>query len=165
MTMLPNKMKKREANRDDRTRRIIAHFILGLVILFLACWTLFWRLGQGSLNDWDEATYAEIAREMLKSGDWITPHWNGIPLHDKPPLVMWLMAAGMMFINSIELAARLPAALAGLFAVGITILLGRSLFCTWTGLTAATLLLVSSRDVWSNFVLLARQGMLDVPLT
>jgi 4-amino-4-deoxy-L-arabinose transferase-like glycosyltransferase len=78
---------------------------------------------------------------------------------------MWLMAADMMFMNSIELAARLPAALAGLFAVGITILLGRSLFCTWTGLTAATLLLVSSRDVWTNFVLLARQGMLDVPLT
>ena len=169
MTMLPNKMKKREdefeANRDDRTRRTIAHFILGLVILFLACWTLFWRLGQGSLNDWDEAAYAEIAREMIKSGDWITPHWNGMPLHDKPPLVIWFMAAGMMFMNSIELAARLPAALAGLFAVGMTILLGRSLFCTWTGLTAATLLLVSSRDVWTNFVLLAHQGMLDVPLT
>ena len=142
-------MKKREdefeANRDDRTRRTIAHFILGLVILFLACWTLFWRLGQGSFNDWDEAAYAQIAREMVTSGDWITPHWNGMPLHDKPPLVIWFMAAGMMFMNSIELAARLPAALAGLFAVGITILLGRSLFCTWTGLTAATLLLVSSR--------------------
>jgi 4-amino-4-deoxy-L-arabinose transferase-like glycosyltransferase len=156
-----------QLNGVEFTGRVNSHCILSVLILFLAGWTLFWQLGQGSFNDWDEATYAEIAREMVMSGDWITPHWNGLPLHDKPPLVMWLMAGGMMFIKPIELAARLPPALAGLFTVGMTALLGRSLFCTWTGLTAAALLLVSgSSDVWDvNFVLLARQGMLDVPLT
>jgi 4-amino-4-deoxy-L-arabinose transferase-like glycosyltransferase len=96
-------------------------------------------LGQGSFNDWDEATYVEIAREMVIGGDWITPHWNGFPFHDKPPLVMWLMAAGMMIMKSVELVARLPPALAGLLAVAMTAFLGRSLFCTWTGFTAATL--------------------------
>jgi 4-amino-4-deoxy-L-arabinose transferase-like glycosyltransferase len=150
---------------DRGLGRTSSYYFLGLVILLLAGWTLFWQLGKGSFNDWDEAAYAQVAREMVTTGDWVTPHWNGFPLHDKPPLVMWLMAAGMMVIRSPELAARLPSALAGLFAVIMTALLGRSLFCTWTGLTAATLLLVSSQKVWVNFVLLARQGMLDVPLT
>jgi len=75
------------------------------------------------------------------------------------------MAAGMTIIKSPELAARLPSAIAGLFAIATTILLGRVLFCLWTGLTAAVLLLVSSKSWWVNFVMLARQGMLDVPLT
>jgi 4-amino-4-deoxy-L-arabinose transferase-like glycosyltransferase len=126
---------------------------------------LFWQLGKGSFADADEATHAEIAREMVASGVWITPHWNGFPFHDKPPLVMWFMAAGMTIIRSLELAARLPSALGGLLVIFMTALLGRSLFCTWTGLTAATLLLVSSKVDQVNFVLLARQAMLDVPLT
>ena len=146
----------------DRSK---GRYILSLLILLLAGWTLFWRLGTGSFYAWDEATYAQIAREMVASGDWITPHWNGFPLHDKPPLMLWLMAAGMTMTKSLELAARFPCALAGLFAIGMTALLGRSLFCTWTGLAAATLLLVTNENVWSNFVLQARQGMLDVPLT
>jgi 4-amino-4-deoxy-L-arabinose transferase-like glycosyltransferase len=145
--------------------RSLSHCILGLVVLLLGGWTLFFHLGEGSLNDWDEATYAEIAREMVTRGDWITPYWNGAPFHDKPPLVMWFMAAGLTIIKSPELAARLPSAIAGLFAIATTILLGRVLFCLWTGLTAAVLLLVSSKSWWVNFVMLARQGMLDVPLT
>jgi len=101
--------------------RSLSHCILGLVVLLLGGWTLFFQLGEGSLNDWDEATYAEIAREMVTRGDWITPYWNGAPFHDKPPLVMWFMAAGMTIIKSPELAARLPSAIAGLFAIATTI--------------------------------------------
>jgi 4-amino-4-deoxy-L-arabinose transferase-like glycosyltransferase len=139
--------------------------LLGIFMLFLAGWTLFWQLGEGSLNDWDEATYAQVAHEMAVSGDWATPRWNGVPFRDKPPFVMWLMATSMMITHSTGLAARIPSALAGLFTVGMTVWLGRSLFGIWTGLTAATLLLASSKGWSVNFVLLSRQAMLDVPLT
>jgi len=46
----------------------------------------------GSLRDWDEAMYAEIAREYHDGGDWLSPRWNGEPWYDKPPLGMWLTA-------------------------------------------------------------------------
>lgn len=147
-----------------RDSRIICHILVGGIIFLLASWTLFWRIGEGSLSDWDEATYAQIAREMVETGDWLTPHWNGFPLHDKPPLVMWVMAAATMITESMISAARLPAALAGLFTIAMTVWLGRSLFCTWTALAAATLLLAVGKDPLTNFALLSRQGMLDVPL-
>jgi hypothetical protein len=145
--------------------RSVSQGVLGSLILIMAAFILFFHLGQGSLNDWDEATYAEVAREMIARSDWITPYWNGVPFNDKPPLVMWLMAAGMKITSSMELATRYPSALAGFFVIILTALLGRVLFCTWTGLTAAVLLLLSSESWDVNFVLLARQGMLDAPLT
>jgi 4-amino-4-deoxy-L-arabinose transferase-like glycosyltransferase len=140
-------------------------WLLVAIVALLAGWTLFWQLGRGSLNDWDEATYAEVAHEMVQTGDWLTPRWNGFPYHEKPPLMYWLMAAGLRVGLSPELAVRLPAACAGAIVILLTLLLGRALFCTWTGITAATLLLIASTAWWSNLVQLSRQGMMDVPLT
>jgi 4-amino-4-deoxy-L-arabinose transferase-like glycosyltransferase len=150
---------------DAERRRIVSLYLGGLLILLLAGWTLFSRLDAGSLNDWDEATYGQIAREMVSRGDWLTPHWNGLPFHDKPPLVFWLMAVGLLLTDSAELAIRFPSALAGFGVIVMTAWLGRSMFCTWTGLTAATLLLIGNDAWWINFVQMAKQGMLDVPLT
>ena len=145
------------------SRRLTWLFVA--IVALLAGWTLFWQLGRGSLNDWDEATYAEVAHEMVQTGDWLTPRWNGLPYHEKPPLMYWLMAAGLRGGLSPELAVRLPAACAGAIVILLTLLLGRALFCTWTGITAATLLLIASTAWWSNLVQLSRQGMMDVPLT
>src|ERR1041385_3566891 len=138
--------------------------VFSLMVALLATWALLRQLGNGSLNDWDEATYAEVTREMVQTADWITPHWNGFPFHDKPPLFYWLAAPLMQAGVEPELAVRIPSAFAGLTVIAFTALLGRSMFDGWTGLIAATLLLIPSGAWWSNFVLLARQGMLDVPL-
>jgi 4-amino-4-deoxy-L-arabinose transferase-like glycosyltransferase len=125
---------------------------------------MFWRLGDGSLEDWDEATYAQVAREMVRRGDWMTPYWNGLPFHDKPPLVYWLMAGSLTLFEPPELAVRLVPATFGIVAVGLTAYLGRLMFGTIGGLLAAEVLLVGSATPWPNLVLMARQGMLDVPL-
>src|SRR5262245_14933385 len=50
----------------------------------LLCITIFWRLGPVSFWDPDEAHYAETTREMLRSGDWLAPYYNGRPFFDKP---------------------------------------------------------------------------------
>jgi len=74
-----------------------------------------WRLGSAPLVNPDEGRYAEVPREMLASGDWVTPRLNGVPYYEKPPLVYWAVAACERFIGPSEWSVRLTPAL---FAVG-----------------------------------------------
>ena len=60
----------------------------------------------------DEGRYAEIPREMLATGDWLTPRLNGVLYFEKPPLQYWLSALGMRLFGENGAAARLPLALA-----------------------------------------------------
>ncbi|WP_243321549.1 glycosyltransferase family 39 protein [Geothrix sp. SG200] len=60
----------------------------------------------------DEGRYAEIPREMLATGDWLTPRLNGVLYFEKPPLQYWLSALGMKLFGQNGAAARLPLALA-----------------------------------------------------
>lgn len=60
----------------------------------------------------DEARYAEIPREMLATGDWLTPRLNGVLYFEKPPLQYWLSALSMKAFGLHAWAARLPLALA-----------------------------------------------------
>jgi len=62
-----------------------------------------------------DARYAEIGREMLASGDWLTPRLNGVAHFDKPPLAYWASAAGMKLFGVNEQGARIGAALAAAF--------------------------------------------------
>lgn len=67
-------------------------------------WFLF--LGYRDLIEPDEGRYAEIAREMLNSGNWITPRLNGIKYFEKPPLQYWGSAISMALLGETNAAAR-----------------------------------------------------------
>jgi 4-amino-4-deoxy-L-arabinose transferase len=54
---------------------------------------LFWRLGQPTLWDPDEAYYGEASRELLATGDWLAPFYNEQPFFDKPDFLL-LRASG-----------------------------------------------------------------------
>ncbi|MEQ1839429.1 MAG: glycosyltransferase family 39 protein, partial [Verrucomicrobiales bacterium] len=92
--------------------------------VFLAsAFILFFQLGGRGLNEPDEGRYAEVGREMLVSGDYITPQLNGLPHYTKPPLTYWLIAISLKLFGVNEFGARLPSALAAmgsLFAVFLT---------------------------------------------
>lgn len=89
---------------------IISAIALGLVgvLAFL------WRLGSIGLIDETEPMFAEAARQMLVTGDWITPYYNDVTRFDKPPLVYWLMAIAYKMVGVNAWGARLPSALAAI---------------------------------------------------
>ena len=72
-----------------------------------------------------ETRYAEIAREMLKSGDWLIPRLNGIPHFHKPPIAYWAAASGMALLGANEWGARLGTALAATFVLWCTARIAR----------------------------------------
>ncbi|HEV2386972.1 MAG TPA: phospholipid carrier-dependent glycosyltransferase [Candidatus Acidoferrales bacterium] len=85
-----------------------------MVIIFLLAVSLFAGLGSIGLVGPDEPRYASVAREMARTGDWLTPLLNGRPWFEKPALYYWSAAAAFDLLGVNERAARLPAALAAL---------------------------------------------------
>ncbi len=84
-------------------------------------------LGAAPLFDWDEIIYAEAAREMVLSGDWLTPQHGLEPFAEKPPLVFWMMALSYKLLGVSAFSARLVNVLAGLFTLGLVYAGGRKL--------------------------------------
>ena len=84
-------------------------------------------IGNVHLFDWDEINFAEIAREMLLSGNYMEPQINFQPFMEKPPLFFWLQSICMNIFGVNEFAARLPNALLGIFQLPLLYLLGKRL--------------------------------------
>jgi len=115
-----------------------------LVFLTVLCASLyFFDLGGRDLWDIDEGMHAVIAKNMLLTGDWVTPIFNGEAFLDKPPLFNWLTALSFLVFGTTEFAARLPAALAGLGTVLVTYGLARRLYGKATGFIAGIVLATS----------------------
>ncbi|WLT33439.1 glycosyltransferase family 39 protein [Geothrix sp. PMB-07] len=87
--------------RRERTRLLLLWVFLGFLPLLVR-----------PLWEPDEGRYAEIPREMLATGDWLTPRLNGVLYFEKPPLQYWLSALSMKLFGLNGAAARLPLALA-----------------------------------------------------
>jgi 4-amino-4-deoxy-L-arabinose transferase-like glycosyltransferase len=70
------------------------------------------------LMDTTEARYAEIARVMVESQDWVTPWFDlGVPFWGKPPLSFWMTAVSFQLFGVNEFASRLPHWVAGLIVI------------------------------------------------
>ena len=91
-----------------------------LTLVFLSFLTFFLGLGRQAITDADEGFYAEAAREMVESGDWLTPHFNYADRWQKPVLYYWLTAATYAIAGVTEGAARFWSALSGLGLVLLT---------------------------------------------
>lgn len=70
-------------------------------------------LGKVHLFDWDEINFAESAREMILTGDYLTVQVNFIPFWEKPPLFIWMQVLSMKIFGINEFAARFPNAIVG----------------------------------------------------
>ena len=112
--------------------------VLLVLVLLSVAW--FGLLNSRNLIEPDEGRYAEIPREMLVSGDWVTPRLDGFKYFEKPPLQYWLTAAGYRVLGVSNGSARLwPALLGFAGAVGAG-LLGARLYGREAGFAAAFVL-------------------------
>lgn len=84
---------------------------IGYLILFIPF------LGNVHLFDWDEINFAEAAREMLVTGDWLNVQINFEPFWEKPPLFIWIQAISMSIFENVEFAARFPNVIVGLVSI------------------------------------------------
>ncbi|HUE87696.1 MAG TPA: glycosyltransferase family 39 protein [Vicinamibacterales bacterium] len=128
-------------------------------VVLLAVLALVGGLGRGAIADNDEAFYAESAREMVESGDWLTPHFNYEPRFQKPALYYWVTAALFAVGGPHELPARLFAALSGVGLVIITTACGRRWYDESVGLLAGAIAATSF-----GYFALARMSLPDLPL-
>jgi 4-amino-4-deoxy-L-arabinose transferase-like glycosyltransferase len=110
------------------------------IITAAAVALLFWRLGASPLWDQDETKYAGISREIVRTGDWMTLHWNGEPWFVHPPLWFWLTALAGRALGFGEFTARFWSATSGAAGIGFVYLMGRELFGPRCGLVAAFVL-------------------------
>ncbi len=129
-----------------------------LIVMFGIAFFFF--LGRLPLLNPDEGRYAEIPREMLELGDFVTPHLNYVKYFEKPPLHYWLNALSFSLFGQNELAARFPAALLGLCGILLVYHIGRKLFGRREGLYAALVLGTSI-----GYQVQARMNIIDMTLT
>jgi len=92
-------------------RRPAFYASLGLAGILILYYLYFFRLSGAGLIGPDEPRYASIARDMARSGDWITPRLWGAPWFEKPVLTYWMTGFGFRLGLGEELAPRLPVAL------------------------------------------------------
>ncbi|HET8948673.1 MAG TPA: glycosyltransferase family 39 protein [Candidatus Polarisedimenticolia bacterium] len=116
-------------------------------------------LGSTGLADPDEGRNAEVGREMLATGDYVTPHINGAVYLDKPPVFFWAVAGSLGLFGVNEAAARLPSALAAIAGVALTVWFARRRFGARVAACAAAILALSPL-----YVVFARLVIFDMLL-
>ncbi|QJQ00775.1 glycosyltransferase family 39 protein [Herbaspirillum rubrisubalbicans] len=140
-------------------------FVWTLLILFLLVW--FWMLGARVLVPTDEGRYAEMAREMVATQDWITTRLNGIKYFEKPPLQTWMNAITFELFGLGEWQARLWTGLCGLLGIGLAAYTGSRVFNGRVGFYAA--LVLASSFFWAgmghiNTLDMGLSGMMTIAL-
>ncbi len=130
------------------------------ILLLVSSFLYFFALGGMPLTDPDETFYAETAKEMAGSGEWITPTIFGKPQFEKPILYYWLVEISYKLFGVTEFSSRLPSAVFGVIGVIGVYLLGRVLFSPLCGLLSALAMSTSAL-----YIVLARACVTDIVLT
>ena len=130
-------------------------WILGLA-------TLLFLTGIGLRDPWpaDEPRFAQVAREMVQSGQWLFPTRGGEFYSDKPPIFMWAIAGLYRLTDNLRLAFLLPSALCSIFTVWLVYDLNRRLWDEKVAMYGSLLLLATLQ-----FVLQGKTAQIDAMVT
>jgi 4-amino-4-deoxy-L-arabinose transferase-like glycosyltransferase len=95
-------------------------FVIGIIYLLF--------IGNVHLFDWDEINFAEAAREMIVTGDYLNVRIDFEPFHEKPPLFIWMQVISMKIFGVSEQSARFPNVLIGIFTIAFLMKIGKKVF-------------------------------------
>ena len=146
----------------DKFKKLFEQVWFQILILLTFCFLLF-ILGVGRWDLWDpdEPRYAQNAKEMVYTGNWILLHLNGKIHTDKPPLFFWLIAlSSYLWGGFTSFAVRFPPALFGTLTVLLTFFLGKGLYTSRIGFLSGLILATSI-----EFAYLSTRGNIDTTLT
>ena len=129
------------------------------LLVLLSALTFAIGLDRPAITDSDEAYYAEASREMVESGDWLTPRFNYTERFQKPVLYYWMTASVYRLAGVGEAQARAASALSGLGLVLLTFACGRRWFDAPTALLAGAIVATSLGCLG-----VARMSLPDLPL-
>ncbi len=111
------------------------HFYL-IVLLAAAAVYVGCMISPPSLMDDVDAVQAQIARNMMTSGDWVTARLDGVPYLEKSPLIYWLIAGSFHYFGATDWAARIPVVLAAIALAWLTAAFGMWAFGARAGMYA-----------------------------
>ncbi len=132
-----------------------------LIVLTVLIAVLFgFMLGNRALSVPDEGRYVEIPREMVETGNYLTPRLNGVKYFEKPVLFYWLEALSIKLFGLREFTLRLWPALFALFGCVSVSVAGARFFGRRSGLVAAAVLATSLL-----YYALSRAIILDMPVS
>jgi len=134
------------------------HILIALLIV-ISFSMFFYKLGEPSLFETDEVIYSQVAREIVRTGDWITLHLFSKNWFIHPPFYMWLTAASSFIFGDNEFNTRFWSAVFAVGLVFVTYLLGKKMFRDGVGLLAGFILATSLQ-----YILQARLAIFDIPL-
>lgn len=136
-------------------RKVVISSIL-LFCFSLTLYLVFYNLGKAPLENWDEAWYAEVTKQMLRTKEFIVLSWNHAMWLEKPPLYMWLSALTASVVGLSELSARLPSAISGACSIILVLVYAYRSF----GIIPALLAFVSLA-LNNIFIYRVRSGNID----
>ncbi|MBW7472036.1 ArnT family glycosyltransferase [Marinobacter sp. F4218] len=129
-----------------------------LLLLLLAFAAVMIATGIGLRSPWpaDEPRFAEVAQEMVASGQWLIPMRGGEFYPDKPPVFMWSIAFFYWLTGNLKVAFLLPNALCSLLTLGLVYDLGTRLWNQRTGAVAVLLMMLAPQ-----FLAQAQKAQID----
>jgi 4-amino-4-deoxy-L-arabinose transferase-like glycosyltransferase len=131
-----------------------------VILTILGGFFFAFMLGNRALSVPDEGRYVEIPREMVVTGDYLTPRLNGVKYFEKPVLFYWLEALSIKLFGLHEFTLRLWPALLALLGCMSVAVAGARLFGRLTGILAASILATSIL-----YYAMSRAIILDMPVT
>lgn len=134
--------------------------VFWLLAIFAAIYIV-GNIGTGSLTTWDEALYANISANVVRTGDWLVLHDRpGKPWFDKPPLYMWSTAILYKLFGVNEFSVRFTSSIFGLATILLVYLFIKMIYDRQTAILASLILLASP-----HYLHFSKIGMMDVMLT
>lgn len=149
-------MKSLKLNLDNEKEQTTALFVFAFLVFFTKLW-------QGPLGG-DEACYALLSREILRTGDWLVLHhpffssWQNY--YEHPPLYMWVTALNFKLFGVTDFAAKLFSAITGFASLVILYFTGKKMVDRDFGFIAAFILVTTQ-----YFLDYSRKARLEIPLT